>query len=109
MPIPTHVRLEQPWQALPVDQVAVLTRQLQSELAPGHVLFGLKARAIAMRANQDDVLFELSDHTSPLAVVHLTWNQEAQSDPSVPATQLFANWDDWVRERLIPDSSEFRE
>jgi hypothetical protein len=109
MPIPPHVRLEQPWQAVSPDRASRLTSQLQRELSKEHVLSGVKTRAVAMRTNRDDVLFELIDHVSPLAVVHLTWSQKAQSDARWPTTHFFANWDDWVRERLIPDSAEFRE
>jgi hypothetical protein len=109
MPIPPHVRLEQPWQAVPPDQASLLTSQLQRELTAGHVLSGVKTRAIAMATNRDDVLFELIDHAQPLAVVHLTWSQQPQTDLGSPDARLFASWDEWVRERLIPDSSEFRE
>ena len=87
----------------------MLNSQLQRELPSGHVLVAVKTRAVAMAINRDDVLFELIDHVHPLAVVHLTWSQKAQLDARWPTTHFFANWDDWVRERLIPDSSEFRE
>lgn len=109
MSIPSHVRLEEPWQALPIDQVTMLTSQLQRELPAGHVLSGVETRAIARTANRDDVLFELLDHDKRLAVVHLTWSQQAQTDSRWPDTCLFATWDEWVRERLIPDCAEFRE
>jgi hypothetical protein len=109
MPIPSNLSLLEPWQALSVDEAAMLTSQLRRELAPGHVLFAIQAKAVAKTANRDDVLFELSDHAKPLAAVHLTWSKKAQADSRWPTVQLFASWDDWVRERLIPDHADYLE
>jgi len=83
--------------------------QLNREFSPGHVLYGVEAKAVAKATNRDDMLLELYDHSKSLAVVHLTWSKKVQADPCWPTVRFFATWDDWVRDRLIPDSAEFRE
>lgn len=71
----------------------------------GHVLYGLKAKAVATRRDQDEVLFELEGGTARLAVVHMTWKKE--TDPRWPATDLFDSWDQWVRENMIPAHDDY--
>lgn len=106
MPIPNHVQLKDPWRVLEHGRAEAVDLQLQCELAPGHVLYGAEVRAVAARIDRDDVLFELNTSASQLAQVHLTWSTTPATN-LFPITKLFPGWDDWVREKLIPDCEEY--
>jgi hypothetical protein len=99
----------EPWHETSAEQSAALNFQLQRELSSGHVLYGLKVKAVAKSKMRDDVLFEVIGHEKPLILVHLTWSKTSSDDPRWPQAQFFGSWDDWVRETLLPDHEEFRE
>ena len=86
--------------ALPWERTTEsLENQLYRELTPEHPLFGIAARAIARRIDNDDVLFALSSPSSailPLAVVHLGWTLEATPSALFPTTEFFASLEEWV-------------
>lgn len=107
MPVPMHIQLTLPWRSLSESRAEALSLGLTRELSPGHELYGIVARAIAARIDQDDVLFELRGHEKLLAVVHLTWSQRSEQNSKYPRTHLFGGWDDWVREKLIPDHEAY--
>jgi hypothetical protein len=65
--------------------------ELQRELCPEHILFGLEASAIGRRWRRDDLLFRLSD--GRLAQVHLT--RRSETNPEWPDTQVYATFEDW--------------
>jgi hypothetical protein len=109
VPIPEGLVLLKPWTAVhdtPQLQrhAERLSNELQRELPTTHVLFGIKATAVAHRIDQDDVLFEL-DGSVPLAVVHLTYSRE--TDPTWPTTTLFKSWEQWVQEEMIPAHEDY--
>jgi hypothetical protein len=70
------------------ERSALLSARLVYEVPAKHVLHGLKANAVATRIGMDDVLFEVSGGEMPLAVVHLTWRKEKETDPYWPRTKL---------------------
>ena len=82
MSIPENIELLIPWPAIelaPGGRSQSLSVELQRQMCPGHVLQGLKTKAVALRNDHGDVLFEVEGGAMPLAVVHLTWQTE--SDP----------------------------
>ncbi len=101
MQIPASQWLD-PW--IPVSSGGALERELSTELPPTPLLTGVSLRAIARRLDNDDVLFELTGHDKPLAVVHLSYRREA--DPQLPWTVLFDSWEDWVENCMEPDHEE---
>lgn len=107
MALPDALEILLPWRTISDSPNAErLSAELSSELAPNHALYGLKSRAVANRIDRDDVLFTVDGGSSPLAVVHLTWRKE--SDPNWPSTKLFASWEEWVRDEMIPANEEYR-
>ena len=109
MPIPEGLQLVKPWEVIhDTPQVQGhaerLSTELQRELPSTHVLFGIRATAIAHRIDQDDVLFELEGQM-PLAVVHLTWSRE--TDPRWPETTLFESWEHWAEEEMLPAHEDY--
>ncbi|HEX7284702.1 MAG TPA: hypothetical protein VF532_00880 [Candidatus Angelobacter sp.] len=107
MPIPGHIAILEPWEQLSKDRAVAIDSELQRELSPEHVLYGVEATAVAISSARDDVLFELRGHEFPLAHVHLTWSQRQLDNPHYPKTQFFSSWQDWVQEKLIPDHDEY--
>ena len=101
MKIPASQWLE-PW--IPVSSGGALERELAQELPAQHILKGISVRAIARRLDHDDVLFELSGHVKPLAVVQLLYRRE--TDSQLPWTVLFDSWEDWVENCMEPDHEE---
>src|ERR1700744_4248299 len=106
MSIPKHVELSEPWRALEHERAEAMDMQLQLELAPDHLLYGAEVKAVAKRIDKDDVLFELNGVGNLLAQVHLTWSKKPVTNP-FPATKLFPGWDEWVREKLVPDCKKY--
>lgn len=80
-----------------------LVHELQSELCPEHVLFGIPVVCIGNRQDCDDAVFRLLDNTDRLAVVHLTFAQHPEPNPIWPETKLFDNWDQFARDEMIPE------
>jgi hypothetical protein len=86
--------LRPPWE--PAGEWADgLVLELESEIAPSHVLYGKKLVAVARRRDNDDVLFETQDEPAGYAFVHLTWRGGQEPDPTWPYTVLFSSWEDW--------------
>src|SRR6516162_2977934 len=81
--------LRMPWEPVSGASAAKMESELTKELLPNHPLFGVKATALARRADNDDVLFALASGASPYAVVHLTWTGHADADPRCPATVFY--------------------
>lgn len=107
-PVSTDRRWLIPWHPVedgsPDDGIA---RELYSELSQKHVLYGIPARAIGVRQDCDDTLFELLDGSGRLAVVHLTFAQHPESDPLWPDTHLFGSWEDFRLNCMKPDHELF--
>jgi hypothetical protein len=101
MEIPASQWLD-PW--IPVSSGGALERELAMELPSRHILKGVHLRAIARRTDNDDVLFQLTGHEKPLAVVQLTYRHE--SDAQLPWTVLFDSWEDWVENCMQPDHED---
>jgi hypothetical protein len=87
-----------PWHPIndgrPDDPTA---KELYSELCRRHVLYGLKARPIGHRQDCDDFLFELLDGSGRYAVVHLTYAQHPEPDPTWPETTIYKTWADFLQ------------
>ena len=71
------------------------------ELPPDHALSGRALQAVAVRLDEDDVLFKVAG--LGYALIRLTWSGRGESSPQLPRAQLFATIDEW-RERIThPD------
>src|SRR5678815_2005737 len=97
------MELKAPWYT--PEDASDLERELAAELAPGHVLAAVKVKAIARRQDQDDVLFQLLDGSARVAVVHLTYAGRGNSQ--WPRATLFADFEAWRSEQLLPGSEAF--
>ena len=82
-------------------------RQLETEVAPEHVMFGLPVCLIG-RDQGDDALFEILDGSGRVAVVHLTWSK-AREVPPWPGTTLYSNIEEWAQRCMLVEHQEWKE
>ena len=92
-----------PWRKV----VPGLEIELRNETSEGHPLYGRKAISVGRRTDNDDVLFLLLDHPSPLAVVHLTWTGRPERNTSWPQTTFYPTLQEWVERCMKADHLEF--
>jgi hypothetical protein len=108
MPIPDSIEILTPWRIIApseTEDAQRLAAELARELVPGHVLYGIRAKAVAMRIDRDDVLFEVEGVACRLAVVHLTWSKEPA--PRWPAARLFESWESWLEDEMRPSHEDY--
>jgi hypothetical protein len=96
--------LLEPWNAIEEQRRQALEQELERELPSDHALAGKSVRAVAVRMDQDDVLFEVLG--GGYAVVHLTWTGRRESSSQWPATRLFSSLQDWRERGMKPDHEE---
>lgn len=92
--------LRYPW--IEIERSQSFDEQLFRELPPGHILLGIAVRAIARVDGDDDVLYELLDGTNRVAVVHLTFAQNI--DSNWPWTELYSSYSSWASDRMQRDA-----
>jgi hypothetical protein len=110
VPIPRNIEIVSPWKSVEdspeiKNQAEHLSARLKEDLPPKHVLQGLKVRAVALRIDRDNVLFEIEGHKMLLAVVHMTWRHE--KDSRWPVTKFYQTWEQWVRDDMLPAHDEY--
>jgi hypothetical protein len=98
-----------PWYPISGDPAHTtgLEKELLRELSPGHILYRVPVRALALRQDCDDVLFALEDGSGRVAVVHLTWKQSGPEHPPWPGTSLYPSLEQWLSEGMHADQEEF--
>lgn len=94
----------EPWYTVDPEEALRLEQELDRELPVGHILSGKGVVAIAMRKDQDDVLYQLVGPDS-VAVVHLTYSQETM--PAFPKTEIFPTLERFFSERMAIDCLEW--
>jgi hypothetical protein len=96
------IDLEVPWHAIDTERGAKFVLELEREICSRHVLNGKRVRAIAIRQDSDDVLFEFVSPDCGCAVVHLTYARKRKDDPRFPLTEVFASLDEFHARRMKP-------
>ncbi len=95
------MQLPEGWIQLSGDLATKLEAELRREMPAGHQLYGRAVRAIARRADRDDVLFKATQDKT-VFWVHLTWSVER--DAKWPWTRDYKDHDDflerWPQEEL---------
>jgi hypothetical protein len=98
-------KLLHPWQE--TDKPSFYENELKRELTFFHPLKWKKVKAIGVRTDRDDVLFELITGKSKYAVVHLTWAKEKST--KFPSTKFYRDWPDVYQECILKDHKEWSE
>lgn len=99
--IPRDITWLEPW--FRVEHRRFFEVVLAREIREGHTLYGLPLVVVGFRVELEDVLVRVDHPSGMLAVVHLTWDGGRNGNPALPATRLFADWEQWQRECLLPD------
>ena len=100
-------QLLRPWAIVDMQIANNCEAELRREVAPGHPIWGLEAKALAGRVDCDDVLFLLKTQTTAGAVVHLTWSGKIEKDTRWPTTEIYSSIEEWTEKRMKPDHEEY--
>ncbi len=95
----------EPWQK--VVNPTAYEKKLKKEISFFHPLNWKKLRAIGIRKDRDDVLFEILSKSNAYAIVHLTHSKE--SFRKFPVIKFYKNWNILYNSRLIIDNKEWIE
>src|SRR6218665_574084 len=85
----------EPWRTAAIDDTVrrkAFERELAMEVQPGHALYGVSTRLMAL-GDGDDCLFEILDGTGRIAEVHLVW--QGPQTPPWPSAVIYENLEDW--------------
>jgi hypothetical protein len=102
------MELLEPWwstENLPAEISNHIRKQLELEVGPGHLMYGLPTKLIA-RGNGDDALFEIVDGTGRVADVHLTWRKGQETLPW-PITTIYSSFSEWAASGMIRDHRDW--
>lgn len=95
-----------PWEGMPPIGHGNHEAELAREVGPTHPLYEAKVRAVGVRGDNDDVLFELDGGRGGYAVVHLTWSGQKEGTP-FPMTEFFETLHDWLEQGMKRDNAEW--
>jgi hypothetical protein len=103
-----------PWQPVsPIDtkKPHAFESELKAELGGNHVIFphAASAKAIAYRADCDDVLFWLPQFSKPFAIIHLIWHGKVENDPSHPETILLGSITEFIYDYMLPEHQMWKD
>jgi hypothetical protein len=104
---PLSIALLEPWEAVDVTVATALVEQLRREVTGGHPLHGRDAVAVALRIDNDDVLFTFPDGPEACAVVHLTYAGASRLHREYPSTVFYSTVEEWVDECMVRDHREY--
>ena len=92
-----NIEFEKPWVFIESDiERNRLIEEIEKEINSNHVLYGRKSIPIAIKEDDDDVIFKISDGS--YALVHLTWSGKQEKDERFPFTEIFSNLKDLLNE-----------
>lgn len=97
--------LLEPWQR--TDNPTFYEKELKKEVSFFHPLYWKKVKAIGIRSDRDDVLFEVLRGSAKYAVVHLTYAKERSR--KFPTTHFYKNWEDLYKNRLLEDHKQWED
>ena len=96
-----------PWKPIDPAVAGKFEDEYANEIAKGHPLYGVPARAIGRRIDRDEVLFQLLRHLCDYVVVRLTWSGKEEPPPHSPSFELFL--DDEIMDKCIrPAQKEYQ-
>ena len=106
-----HYEFLEPWWSTDEQDAhfhETFLNQLKTEVAPGHIMYGLPVRMIGRDGGSDDTLFEILDGSGRLALVHLTWANGPERLPW-PGTSIYPNFGAFAAEEMIPKNRDYLE
>jgi len=101
------IKFKPPWVGVTPKERQQLEVELAQEVCLLHPLASLDREVVARRTDTDDILVAINPHLCECAQVHLTWSGKTEMNPEVPSMELQATFQDWVRERMLPDHKAY--
>lgn len=95
-----------PWEPMPAVRHGNHEAELLRELGQGHPLYDAKVTAVAMRGDNDDVLFEIDGGEGGYVVVHLSWSGRPEPPP-FPFSKLYRSFREWAENGMVRDNAEW--
>ncbi len=100
----TGIDFLEPWCEFVPDQSDAFLRELKSEFAPDHPLYGLQLHPLGHSGLSDDAIFEADD--GRIFQVHLTFSGGAEKTPS-PRFRTYSNTAEWIQTVMLPADGRF--
>jgi hypothetical protein len=95
---PEHHELPQGWFWPDTDETHSLHAELQRELPPGHILYGVPVITFATRRGIDDVLFRHRDEPDRFTVIHLSWLGRTEINAEHPTVEFDGSFSEFLAE-----------
>jgi len=86
------------WDWPDADEAVNLHAELQRELPPGHLLYGVPVVTFAMRDGIDDVLFRHRDEPDRFTVIHLSWLGRTEINAQHPTVEFDGSFSEFLEE-----------
>jgi hypothetical protein len=102
-----HIPWQAPWRYVRIGEGTGYEGELATEACEGHPLHKVRAIAVGVRVDRDDVLFLLPDAPKPLAVVHFTRASAPEGNSRFPYTAFYSSLDDWLRRGMAADHAHY--
>jgi hypothetical protein len=95
---PEHCELPEGWFRPDMDETRSLHAELQRELPPGHILYGVPVVTFATRRGIDDVLFRHQNEPDRFTVIHLSWLGRTEINAQHPTVEFDGSFSDFLAE-----------
>jgi hypothetical protein len=93
---PESCELPNGWFRPDADEVLSLHAELQRELPPGHILYGVPVLTFAMRRGNDDVLFRHRNEPNLFTVIHLSWLGRTEINARHPTVEFAGSFSGFI-------------
>jgi hypothetical protein len=93
---PESYKLPDGWFWPDAQESQILPAELQRELPPGHLLYGVPVLLFATRRGIDDVLFRHRDEPDRFTVIHLSWLGRTEINAQHPTVEFDGSFQEFV-------------
>ena len=92
----TSFALPEGWFTPSEAEALALSRELLTELIPGHLLYAVPVDVIAYRLGTDDILVQHQHERTRFSVVHLSWLQKPEINTAHPTIEYDGDYAGFV-------------
>jgi hypothetical protein len=89
--------LPEGWFPSDLEKAGLLHAELQKELPPGHILYGVPVEVVAHRDGTDDILCRHRADPARFTVIHLSWLGREEINPQHPHVEDDGDFDSFLR------------
>ena len=88
--------LPEGWFESDSEEASIRHAELQRELPPGHILYGMSVAVVAHREGTDDILCRHHDDPSHFTVIHLSWLGREEINSMHPTVEADGDFDEFL-------------